>query len=251
MDKRTIIITCLILPALVCYTSANDKPSSKHKQDISITILYDNYIFTEGLKPDWGFSCILKGTEKTILFDAGTKGELFLENIEKLTRILTDSGIGILSDSNQKEVSEIAKAIDKKILGRAREIYSERMNSALIVLSTNMPYDLAEAQLNQLSDEFDPNNPLEALAGTFVPAFSKIYHQDTMRKTSLNATIAAVDICLSRIKTGKLPDKLPADLPKDLFSGKDFDYEKNNDGFILRCPGRDSDTYKFEFKVKK
>jgi 7,8-dihydropterin-6-yl-methyl-4-(beta-D-ribofuranosyl)aminobenzene 5'-phosphate synthase len=84
MDKRTIIITCLILPALVCFTSANDKPSSKQKQDISITILYDNYIFTEGLKSDWGFSCILKGTEKTILFDTGTKGELFLENIEKL-----------------------------------------------------------------------------------------------------------------------------------------------------------------------
>jgi len=173
-----------------------------------------------------------------------------MENVEKLTRVLTDSGIGILNDSNQKEVSEIAKAIDEKTLERARLIYSERMNSALMVLSTDMPYESADAQLKQLSDDFDPNNPPEALAGTFVPSFSRIYHQDIMRRTSLNATIAAVDICLSRNKTGKLPDKLPTDLPKDLFSGRDFDYEKNNDGFILRCPGKDSDIYEFKFKIK-
>jgi hypothetical protein len=174
-----------------------------------------------------------------------------MENIEKLIRILTDSNLGILTDTNQKKVSWIAKAINEKILERARRIYSERMNSGLVVLSTPMPYEAADAQLKQLSDNFDPNNPSEALAGTFLPSFTKIYSQDTMRRTSLNATIAAIDIFLSRIKTGKLPDKLPADLPKDLFSGKDFDYEKNNDSFVLRCPGRDSDIYKFEFKVKK
>jgi hypothetical protein len=174
-----------------------------------------------------------------------------MENAEKLAQVLTNSGIGAVTDSNQKNVSEIAKAIDKKTLDQAGRIYSERMNSALELLSTDIQYESAEAKLKQLSDDFDPNNPAEALAGTFMPAFAKIYSQDTMRRTSLNATFAAIEICLNRIKTGKLPDELPAGLPKDLFSDRDFDYEKSDNGFILRCPGRDSDIYEFKFKIKQ
>jgi hypothetical protein len=174
-----------------------------------------------------------------------------MDNAEKLVQVLTDSSLGILTDSNQKKVSWIAKVINEKILERARQIYSERMNSALVLLSTDTPYESADSQLKQLSDELDPNNPAEALAGTFMPAFARIYSQDTMRRTSLNATIAAVDICLSRIRTGKLPGELSKNMPKDLFSGKDFEYEKNNDSFILRCPGKDSDIYEFKFKIKR
>lgn len=84
MNKLILIITCLVLLSPMSFISANEKSSGEQKQDISITILYDNYVFTEGLKSDWGFSCILTGTEKTILFDTGTKGKLLLENIEKL-----------------------------------------------------------------------------------------------------------------------------------------------------------------------
>ena len=84
MNKRNLVIIYLALLAPACFTTATEKSSNKQQQDISITILYDNYVFTEGLKSDWGFSCILKGTEKTVLFDTGTKAELFLENIEKL-----------------------------------------------------------------------------------------------------------------------------------------------------------------------
>jgi len=38
--------------------------SDKH---ITITVLYDNDSFIKGLKSDWGFSCFIKGVEKTIL----------------------------------------------------------------------------------------------------------------------------------------------------------------------------------------
>lgn len=51
---------------------------------IRITILYDNYTLTEGCRPDWGFACIIKGTEKCILFDTGADGNLLLENMDKL-----------------------------------------------------------------------------------------------------------------------------------------------------------------------
>ena len=57
---------------------------SLDKNPITISILYDNYIFTEGTQTDWGFSCLIKGTEKTILFDTGTKPDVLLHNIKAL-----------------------------------------------------------------------------------------------------------------------------------------------------------------------
>lgn len=57
---------------------------AQQKGDVTVKCVYDNYVFAEGFKTDWGFGCVLEGTEKTILFDAGTKGDLLLENFEKM-----------------------------------------------------------------------------------------------------------------------------------------------------------------------
>lgn len=52
--------------------------------DLRITILYDNYQFQEGTIADWGFSCLIEGMEKTILFDTGTHGDILQHNISRL-----------------------------------------------------------------------------------------------------------------------------------------------------------------------
>jgi len=51
---------------------------------LKFTILYDNYLHREGTKPDWGFSCLIEGTEKTILFDTGTNPEILMHNVEQV-----------------------------------------------------------------------------------------------------------------------------------------------------------------------
>jgi 7,8-dihydropterin-6-yl-methyl-4-(beta-D-ribofuranosyl)aminobenzene 5'-phosphate synthase len=51
---------------------------------IQATILYDNYVAAEDVQSDWGFSCLIEGTEKTILFDAGAKLDVFLQNTKTL-----------------------------------------------------------------------------------------------------------------------------------------------------------------------
>ncbi len=58
--------------------------SSFQNNSITVTILYDNYPFGEGLKTDWGFSCIIKGAEKTILFDTGANGDILSHNVNKI-----------------------------------------------------------------------------------------------------------------------------------------------------------------------
>ena len=58
--------------------------SSPSKTGLSITVIYDNYPYTKGLKTNWGFSCLIRGPEKTILFDTGRNGLLLMENMGKL-----------------------------------------------------------------------------------------------------------------------------------------------------------------------
>ena len=38
---------------------------------LRITVVYDNNPYKEGLTTSWGFACVIKGAEKTILFDTG------------------------------------------------------------------------------------------------------------------------------------------------------------------------------------
>jgi len=51
--------------------------------NINITVVYDNNPYKEGLETSWGFSCVVTGAEKTILFDTGGDGRLLLENMSK------------------------------------------------------------------------------------------------------------------------------------------------------------------------
>ena len=52
--------------------------------DRAITILYDNNRFDPRLKAQWGFSCLVEGWEKTILFDTGGDGSVLLHNVRQL-----------------------------------------------------------------------------------------------------------------------------------------------------------------------
>ncbi len=51
---------------------------------ISFTILYDNYPSQKGLTLDNGFSCLIQGTEKNILFDTGANGDVLFKNFAAL-----------------------------------------------------------------------------------------------------------------------------------------------------------------------
>ena len=69
----------------------------------------------------------------------------------------------------------------------------------------------------------------------------------------VNSTKAAVELYLVMVRTGQLPEELPDYLAKDPYTGRDFLYEKTDDGFVLGCQ---SDILKrgkqrFTFDVQK
>lgn len=62
---------------------ASVKPGSGITSPVTVTVIYDNYVHTEGMKADWGYSIVIEGLEKTVLFDTGTKPEIFRSNFLK------------------------------------------------------------------------------------------------------------------------------------------------------------------------
>lgn len=53
-------------------------------KDLDLTIVYDNNPYNEQLETRWGFSCLVEGLDKTILFDVGGEGSILLRNMDKL-----------------------------------------------------------------------------------------------------------------------------------------------------------------------
>ncbi len=87
--KRLVILTILgaiILISATIYQNHeyNKKIIDMENANIKITVIYDNNTFKKGLETAWGFSCVVTGTEKTILFDTGGDGSILLSNMREL-----------------------------------------------------------------------------------------------------------------------------------------------------------------------
>ena len=63
----------------------------------TLTILYDNNRYDSRLSTAWGFSCLIRLNDASILFDAGGNGRLLVENVNKLGVDLSDIQFIVLS----------------------------------------------------------------------------------------------------------------------------------------------------------
>ncbi len=159
------------------------------------------------------------------------------------------------SSSIAKIASDRIRAADEAFF-EANRVYWEN-HIAHVRATLDLPHPEAYAELKKLSDKPEKDaveNPDATLTAILVPELAEVYRVGIRGKTISNAIKAAIDIYIIKAKTGGLPDALPDGMPKDLFSGKDFKYEKTKEGFVLRCRGKDlvkNEIYEYEFKVKK
>jgi 7,8-dihydropterin-6-yl-methyl-4-(beta-D-ribofuranosyl)aminobenzene 5'-phosphate synthase len=77
---------CFLLFVPLLFAAPQEKVAqpSIQSRDLLLTIVYDNNPYDKRLATRWGFSCYIKGLEKTILFDVGGEGQVLLSNMEKL-----------------------------------------------------------------------------------------------------------------------------------------------------------------------
>ena len=65
--------------------------------ELRITVVYDNNPYKEGLTTSWGFACVIKGAEKTILFDTGGDSDVLLNNMQQLAIDSKEIDVVVLS----------------------------------------------------------------------------------------------------------------------------------------------------------
>jgi len=81
---------------------------------LEFTIVFDNHPYAEGLTTGWGFSCLVRGAEKNILFDTGGDGKILLDNLRKLGFSTKDIDIIMLSHIHKDHTGGLAALLKNK-----------------------------------------------------------------------------------------------------------------------------------------
>lgn len=118
MKRTSVFFVALTMPALVLSFGAGLQAQAASAQaearPISIRVLYDNYPFQEGLKTDHGFSCLIQGTEKAVLFDTGANAETLFYNLAALKIEPADVDLVVISHMHGDHTAGLLPFLAKK-----------------------------------------------------------------------------------------------------------------------------------------
>jgi len=83
--KQNIFMKMVVLVAILwAVTSAFGGDMQNETPSLRLTVVFNNVPFDKDLRTSWGFSCLIEGTEKTILFDTGGDGNILLDNMKRM-----------------------------------------------------------------------------------------------------------------------------------------------------------------------
>ena len=155
---------------------------------------------------------------------------------------------------------KIQNLTDEQFRSRTAEVLAQFTDSLLEIVSSKAIYNKKLSKVYQLCSELMADGTKDPIAKAFIglggmnmgSQTETLYKHQVEQEARLSGTKAAVEVYLVLAKTGKLPQELPANLPKDPFTGKDFGYEITDEGFALRCADEDFKKRKkslLEFRV--
>ena len=89
MQSLLVVLSALTLNMLPIACAENEEAVETAAQggegrDVEITVVFDNYPSDARLQTSWGFACVIRGLEKTVLFDTGGNGGILLNNMRTL-----------------------------------------------------------------------------------------------------------------------------------------------------------------------
>ena len=161
-----------------------------------------------------------------------------------------------IEDENIRQ--ELLSLTDEEVLERAKNSYNSFLASVHRVIGSDTPYQQKHLELQGLKEELlgpqnscDPVGILLLFLQYDVVEHYNIYVRWT---ANFNAIRTAIELYITMVNTGQLPDSLPDYMPKDPFSSENFEYEITEEGFVLRCRTEEINvhkTWQYEFKVKK
>ncbi len=183
--------------------------------------------------------------------------EFFLRTVRTETKTLSQVKEHLAKkaddDSTRRKIQDLT---DEELLRLARQTYERFLNSVLWVIGSDMPYEKTYAEIQRLKEKLKEkadHDPVIIL-WPCLAVIERIYGFQVLHATEFNALRAAIEIYLVNARIGRLPKTLPDYLPKDPYSGQDFEYEITEEGFVLRCRVKAIGARKvqqYEFKVQK
>jgi 7,8-dihydropterin-6-yl-methyl-4-(beta-D-ribofuranosyl)aminobenzene 5'-phosphate synthase len=81
---------------------------------VTFSVIYDNYKFADPYIGDWGFSCLIEGKDKTILFDTGTKPDVFRKNLENLKVDINKIDLIVISHNHGDHTGGLPVILEKR-----------------------------------------------------------------------------------------------------------------------------------------
>ncbi len=149
---------------------------------------------------------------------------------------------------------------DEQFLLRTSRGLQSFLDSIFRILDSEITYEQKRAEMQRIvsnlteADDTDPVTKDILVMINMRGTINRQYPAYVEHQAYINGVKAAVEVYLVVAKTGRLPETLPEGLPKDPSTGQDFVYEITDEGFALRCQGKDFLNRKYrllEFKVKK
>jgi 7,8-dihydropterin-6-yl-methyl-4-(beta-D-ribofuranosyl)aminobenzene 5'-phosphate synthase len=135
---------------------------------VTIRVIYDNYVKTDGLKSDWGYSIVIEGLDKEILFDAGTKPDIFESNFRKMGLEAGNIDLLVVSHEHADHTGGIPAFVKMKRdipvifpYSFSHSFIKEMVRSGLEPILVNEPAKICENLYS--SGEFDFLIPEQAL----------------------------------------------------------------------------------------
>ena len=104
-------LTTLSIRATNTPKEENEFPISV-TQSLTITIVYDNNPYDQRLKPDWGFSALIKYRDYILLFDTGGDGQVLMENMRILGIDPSHIDSVVLSHTHQDHTGGLTALLD-------------------------------------------------------------------------------------------------------------------------------------------
>ncbi|NIS16475.1 MAG: MBL fold metallo-hydrolase, partial [Aliifodinibius sp.] len=86
---------------------------SDNPEGVIISIVFDNNSISDLFEGAWGFSCLIEGKAKHILFDTGGGGELLLRNLRNLDKSSSDIEMIILSHKHADHVGGLREVLEE------------------------------------------------------------------------------------------------------------------------------------------